>query len=204
MRSFDPRRVGSLECATWVAYYRHRWLSFLRAALMVIRHTFGLSWPDTLRGAWWVLRANQRWAPYPDNDPEGATRLMRAFYALVARHHGEAFDVAEAARLEVQWWRVHRERQHGGGQDQRPLVDSLAALYRHVYGAQGDGVRLAAEQRALAMAHSDAWVREGCRADSPLIADERAALIRSYAALLAAVHRPGQRRRPSSARERAG
>lgn len=36
------------------------------------RHMFGLPWPATLQGAWLVLRANQRWAPYPDNDPEGA------------------------------------------------------------------------------------------------------------------------------------
>jgi hypothetical protein len=32
-------------------------------------------------------------------------------------------------------------------------------------------------------------VREGCDMASPLIPDERAALVRSYAALLAAVHR---------------
>jgi hypothetical protein len=50
-------------------------------------------------------------------------------------------------------------------------------------------VRLAAEQRALAMRHSDRWVEEGCDPRSPLIPEERAALVRSYAALLAAVHR---------------
>jgi hypothetical protein len=36
---------------------------------------------------------------------------------------------------------------------------------------------------------SDRWVAEGCRPDSPLLALEHAALVRSYAALLAAVHR---------------
>ena len=48
----------------------------------------------------------------------------------------------------------------------------------------------AAQQRALAMRHSDRWVEEGCHRDSPLVPEERAALVRSYAALLAAVHRP--------------
>ncbi len=48
---------------------------------------------------------------------------------------------------------------------------------------------VAAEQRALAMRHSDRWVREGCDLSSPLIEEERAALVRSYAGLLAAVHR---------------
>jgi hypothetical protein len=48
---------------------------------------------------------------------------------------------------------------------------------------------VAAEQRALAMRYSDQWVREGRALDSPLVKLERAALVRSYAGLLAAVHR---------------
>jgi hypothetical protein len=39
------------------------------------------------------------------------------------------------------------------------------------------------------MRDSDRWVDEGCDPDSPLVERERAALVRSYAALLAAVHR---------------
>ncbi|MEA2252029.1 MAG: hypothetical protein QOG70_2271 [Solirubrobacteraceae bacterium] len=190
MRSFDPRRVGGLECDAWVTYYRRRWLAFLRAAVELTRHTFALSWPDTLRGAWLVLRANQLWAPYPDNDPEGARRRMQRFYELVAARHGETFDTARAARLEVEWWRLHRELQHGDGPgDEAPLVDALANLYAHVYAVPLADVRHAAEQRALAMRHSDRWVAEGCRPDSALVPQEREALVRSYAALLAAVHR---------------
>ena len=191
MRSFDPRRVGCLECETWVTYYRREWWKFLRAAVTVTRHAFALSWPATLRGAWLVLRANQLWAPYPDNDPDGARRCMRAFYALVARRHGERFDVAEAARLEVEWWRIHRylQREEPDG-NENELVDALAALYAHVYRVAPADVRLAAQERALAMRHSDRWVAEGCDPASPLVSEERAALVRSYAALLAAVHRP--------------
>jgi hypothetical protein len=39
------------------------------------------------------------------------------------------------------------------------------------------------------MRYSDQWVEEGCNLASPLVAQERAALVRSYAGLLAAVHR---------------
>jgi hypothetical protein len=35
---------------------------------------------------------------------------------------------------------------------------------------------------------SDEWVRQGCQRDSQLLPMEHAALVRSYAALLAAVH----------------
>ena len=36
---------------------------------------------------------------------------------------------------------------------------------------------------------SDSWVEAGCDPADPRLADERALLVRSYAALLAAVHR---------------
>jgi hypothetical protein len=190
-RSFDPRKVGSLECHAWVAYYRREWLKFLRAAVLLTRHTFGLPWPETIRGAWLVLRANQLWAQFPGNDPAGARRAMERFYRLVAHRHSERFDPATAAELEVEWWRVHREHQHQGSpEDRDSLVAALATLYAYVYGAPEDDVRVAAEQRALAMDHSDRWVKEGCKLDSPLVGEERAALIRSYAGLLAGVHQP--------------
>jgi hypothetical protein len=189
-RSFDPRRVGSLECDAWIAYYRREWPKLLRSAVALTRHTFGLPWPMTMRGAWLVLRANRLWAPFPDNDPEGARRAMARFYALVAEHYVEPFDPARAAALEVEWWRVHREHQHSPcPADELPLVDALAALYSYVYGVPPHDVRLAAEERALAMRHSDQWVREGCSLESSLLDEERSALVRSYAALLAAVHR---------------
>jgi hypothetical protein len=200
MRSFDPRKVGDLECTAWVTYYRREWLKFLWAAISLTRHTFGLGWPATLYGAWLVLRANQLWAPYPDNDPDGARRCMQRFYGLVVREHRERFDVPEAARLEVEWWRVHRylQRDNPDGDDAE-LVDALAALYAHVYGVDPDEVRLAAEQRALAMRDSDRWVEEGCSMESPLVERERSALVRSYAALLAAVH-TGPLRRDAAGR----
>ncbi len=189
-RDFDPRAIGRLECAAWVAYYRREWFAFLRSAVALTHRTFGLSWWSTLWGAWLVLRANQLWAPFPDNDPDGARRAMERFYRLVARRHGERFDPAEAARLEVEWWRVHREHQHDSeAGDGAGLAAALAALYAYVYDVSSDAVRVAAEQRALAMDYSDRWVSEGCRLESPLIGEERAALVRSYAGLLAAVHR---------------
>jgi len=189
-RAFDPRHVGTLECRAWVAYYRREWLAFLRSAISLTRHTFGLPWPATIRGAWLVLRANQLWAPYPDNDPDGARAAMERFYRLIARRYAEPFDSARAAWLEVEWWRVHREHQHRApGADGRPLIDALSALYSYAYSVPEPDVRLAAEQRALAMRSSDRWVGEGCSLDSSLIDEERAALVRSYAALLAAVHR---------------
>jgi hypothetical protein len=171
-----------------------------------------------VQGAWLVLRANQLWAPYPRNDPDGARRCMRRFYALLRLAHGGPADPARAAALEVAWWAAHRDHQHhparpageqpaqhqaaqqqaaqhqpawdgAGFGDAPPLVTALARLYAYLYGADEATVRPAAEQRAAAMALSDEWVSQGCPPGSPLLAAERAALVRSYAALLTAVHR---------------
>jgi hypothetical protein len=187
MRSFDPRAVGRLECRAWETYYRRLWPAFLMASVGLVRAAFRMSWPRTLVGAWLVLRANQVWAPFPDNDPHAARALMTRFYQLLRTSEKATFDPRRAAELEVEWWRVHRENQHGADAGQE-LVAALANLYAYTYSADPAAVRPAAELRAHAMDISDRWVEAGCDPQSPLLAEERALLVRSYAALLAAVH----------------
>lgn len=188
MRSFDPVKVAALETELWVTYYRRQWPRFLVASLRVVRGTFGMGWRRTLHGAWLVLRANQLWAPNP-GDPDSARRCMRRFYGLLLLSHGEPADPARAARLEVDWWAAHRAHQYGEGSDDGPLVTALARLWAYVYDSPEEAVRPAARHRARAMDISDHWVAAGCDPASPLVAEERAELVRCYAALLAAVHR---------------
>jgi len=190
LRSFSPLRVGNLEADVWVAYYRRQWARFLVLSVLVVRSAFGMDWIRTVHGAWLVLRANQLWAPPPPrSDPAGARRCMRRFYALLRLTHGEPASPVRAAELEVEWWRVHRVHQRGEDGDTRPLVDALSRLYAYTFGVDEGALRPAAEHRAQAMDLVDQWVIEGRRLDSPLLPPMRAALVRSYAALLAAVHR---------------
>jgi hypothetical protein len=188
-RDFDAVALGNAECDAWAAYYRHEWVTFLRAAVGMVRIGFGMSWPRTLQGAWYVLRANQVWAPYPDNDPPRARALMQRFYELVARDGELHIDPAEAARREVEWWRVHRMHQREDELSEADLTDALVELYSYVYDTDRGAVRPAAHHRVVAMRHSDEWVRAGCARDTPLLAAERAELIASYTALLVAVRR---------------
>ena len=188
MRSFDPRAVGALECRAWETYYRRRWGAFLVASVGLVRAAFRMSWPRTLAGAWLVLRANQVWAPFPDNDPDAARALMKRFYQLLRKSEGLRLDPVRAAELEVEWWRAHRENQHGADAGEE-LVTALTDLYAYTYEMEPETVRPAAALRAEAMDVSDRWVAAGCDPEDPLLATERALLVRSYAFLLAAVHR---------------
>ena len=190
MRSFAPHRLGRLECDAWVGYYRHEWARALQCFVGMVREGFGMSWPRTMQGAYLVLRANQLWAPYPDNDAAGARDAMRRFYALVAEQHQLRIDPYKASELEVEWWRIHRylQRETVDGSIE-PLVEAVTALYAYVYDTPADDVREAATLRSEAMVVSDRWVAEGCDLGSPLLVEELTDLVRSYASLRAAVQR---------------
>jgi hypothetical protein len=144
-----------------------------------------MSWPRTLYGAWLVLRANMQWAPFPDNDPDAARATMTRFYRLLSAD----IDPVRAAELEVEWWRAHRENQYGDHALGEALVSALTDLYAYTYGVAPADVRQAAALRAEAMDVSDRWIEAGKDPEHPLLRQERALLVRSYAALLAAVHR---------------
>jgi hypothetical protein len=190
LRSFDPVRIADLEYRMWVAYYLRRWTHLLAASIRLLRLGFGTDMARILRGAWLMLRAVRLWAPFPDNDPDGARAHMHELYALVRLRFGEPADPALAASLEIDWWRAHRKRQYASDPAETgdELVDSVTRLYCYLFGETEALVRPAAVHRVRAMDLSDQWVREGCRPDSPLLSLERAALVRAYSALLAAVH----------------
>jgi hypothetical protein len=187
--SFDPVRLGQTECDAWVAYYRHEWRRFLGLSLRLVHLGFGMTWPNTLTGAWLVLRANQVWAPYPDNDPERAREYMRRFYALVAADGQLVLNPAEAARREVEWWRIHRVHQRDEGLTESDLARAVAHLYSYVYDVAEESVDAAARLRVDAMRLSDAWVDAGCELSDPRLADERTALVASYTELRDAIDR---------------
>ncbi|HEY6470984.1 MAG TPA: hypothetical protein VI434_14585 [Candidatus Dormibacteraeota bacterium] len=186
VRAFNPVDLAQMESAAWIGYYRREWGRVLAASVGLVRCGFRLPWPQTLWGAWLVLRANQLWAPYPDNDADGARELMTGFYQL-AGGGGEGFDPAKAARLEVEWWRVHRELQHDVARGEDELGKAVAALYAYTYGTPIANVRESGQLRADAMRLCDRWVANGCDLNDPLVAGMRRCLLRSYRSLKAAV-----------------
>lgn len=188
MWQFDPVAIGRAECDAWVGYYRHDWGLLLRSAVVMVREGFAMPWPRTLLGAWYLLRANQMWAPYPDNDPDGARAVLRRFYALVARDQGLTFDAARAAELEVAWWQEHRVLQRERTDaEEAELVRALREVYAYVYAVPEADVEAAARARAHAMRVSDDWVAAGRDPEDDRLHEERRLLVESYTRLLDAV-----------------
>jgi hypothetical protein len=187
MRTFNPRRVAYYEKENYVAYYQKRWLRLLRVSVGMVKEAFGLSWWQAIYAAYLVARAEIAFAPFPQNNVPRSEAYLRLFYAFIQKVHGEAFDVGQAARTEVNWWIVHR-RLFGNPENQE-LVDALAAQYAAAYGVSPAQVREAAYHRAQGMLYSDRWVNEGQPANSPLLAQEEDALVKAYTALREVVER---------------
>src|SRR5512141_356668 len=184
IRNFDPRKLARYEKENYVAYYQKDWLKLLRASVGLVKESFGLSWLQAIYGAYMVARAEIAFAPFPDNDLPRAEAYIRRFYSFIKGIHHEDFDVARAARLELNWWSVHRKL--FGSSENRELVDALAGLYAEAYGIPIDALQEAARLRAAGMLYSDLWVNAGKPAVSPLLAQEEDALWQSYTALKAA------------------
>ena len=198
MRAFDPARMADLETQNWVAYYQKRWGRLLLVSVSMVKEGFGLSLWQSLYGAYLVGRAEIAAAPFPDNDVPRAEAYMRRFYTLLKRVHHESFDVDQAARLEVNWWVVHR--QLFAQADNQPLVTALEDLYAATFGVPPAEVHEAAYRRAEAMRYSDQWVRDGCVSGSPLLGQVESELQKSYAALLAVISGRGAFANPPAVR----
>jgi hypothetical protein len=186
IRNFDPRKVAHYEKENYVAYYRKEWLKLFRVSIAMVKEAFALSWPQAVYGAYLVARAEMAAAPFPENDIPRAESYMRRFYQFIKDVHREHFDPADAAKLDVNWWVIHR-RLFGKAENQE-LVDAVACLYEKVYGAESGKLKEAAYQRAMGMLYSDLWVNQGKPADSPLLAQEEEALYLGYKALKEAIN----------------
>ncbi len=185
MRRFDPRKLAHYEKENYVAYYQKDWLKLLRVSVGLVKESFGLSLWQAVYAAYLVARAEIAFAPFPDNDVPKAESYMQRFYQFLKKIHHEEFDVTRAAKLEVNWWIVHRKL--FGNAENRELVETLKNLYAEAYGIELAKVEEAALLRAKGMLYSDLWVNAGKQIDSPLLAQEEEALYNSYSALKKAI-----------------
>ena len=186
IRNFDPRKIARYEKENYVAYYQKDWLKLFRVSIAMVKEAFALSWLQAIYGAYLVARAEIAAAPFPENDIPLAESYMQRFYEFIKNVHREEFDTALAAKLDVNWWVIHRKR--FGNAENQELVDAVACLYEEVYGAASEKFKQAAYHRSMGMLYSDLWVNEGKPASSPLLIKEEDELYLGYKALKEAIN----------------
>ena len=131
LRDFDPARVAALETSMWRAYYEKREGALFRDMSVLLRTQYHMPWLRSYSVAYQAARAAfvfKRGRVRADY--EKALPLLESYYEAIRAGSDRAFDARQAARLELEWWIVHRQRElHEVADLERALEDVQAAIY---------------------------------------------------------------------------
>jgi hypothetical protein len=159
IRSFDPEGVGRLETAMWRSYYDRERLRLFTQLAQLMRTQYRFPFLRSNVTAYHAARAafvfqnGRKRADY-----EKALPNLVRFYSAIREAGSAPFDVNRAARLELEWWIMHRERaSHQPGDLERALSD----LQAEVYGIPAERFIEHATLRAEAMLTRDAKAAAG-------------------------------------------
>jgi len=132
LREFDSDEVARLETAMWRSYYEKQQVRLFNQLAELLRTQYHLP----------LIRSNQV-AYYGANaafvfkqgrerkDYEKALPDLVKFYTEIRKLSDIPFDVDRVARLELEWWIIHRQRgQHKPGDLEKALAELQAEIYR--------------------------------------------------------------------------
>jgi hypothetical protein len=151
MREFDADEVARLETAMWRSYYSRQRVKLFRELSELLRTQYRL---PLLRSNTVAYHAAKAAFVFKDgkarSDYERALPDLVSFYQSIRAVSDTDFDVERAARLELEWWIVHRERRtHAPGDLDRALADLQAELFRIPAGQLAEHARLRAEAMTI-------------------------------------------------------
>jgi len=144
---FDPDHVALLEAEGWRAYYDKKWPRVLYLTERTTATEFHVPFPLSVQGAYFVTRAAIAFKPV-DNDLIKTRAGLRAYYELVRRWSGLAFDTDRVTDLELEYWIVHRRL--SGAADHAELEDVLTRLHAATFGIAPERARESAKWRTQA------------------------------------------------------
>jgi len=131
IRDFDANEVARLDTAMWRSYYARQRLQLFREAGELLETQFHFPfWRRQLVAFYaaksaFVFKDGKSRADYEKALPD-----LRKFYREIHDVSASDFDVEAAAKLELEWWIVHRQRlQHQPDDLAKALADGAAAVY---------------------------------------------------------------------------
>jgi hypothetical protein len=132
MREFDPDEVARLETAMWRSYYDKERVQLFNELAELLRTQYHMPLVRSNRVAYYAANAAFVFKQGKERtDYEKALPDLVKFYAEVRKLSDIPFDVDRAARLELEWWIIHRQRaQHPPGDLEKALAELQAELYR--------------------------------------------------------------------------
>jgi len=132
LREFDADEVARLETAMWRSYYEKAQVRLFKQLSELLRTQYDVPLIRSNQVAYYAASAafvfkegKQR------SDYEEALPDLVKFYQSLRNMSDIPFDVDRAARLELEWWIIHRERaKHPPGDLERALAELQAEIYR--------------------------------------------------------------------------
>jgi hypothetical protein len=147
LREFDAKEVARLETAMWRSYYDKERLALFGQLAELLRKQYRL---PLLRSNAVAFQAAKAAFVFKEGhgrgDYEKALPNLVKYYGAIRAVSDVAFDVDQVAKLELEWWIIHRERnQYSRADLDRSLAELPAAIYQMPVEKFAEHARLRAE-----------------------------------------------------------
>ncbi len=189
LRTFDPDEVARIETAMWRSYYGRQRARLFNQMSELMRTQYNFPFLRSNSAAYEAAKA-----AFVFKDGRGRADYERAlpnlisFYSAIRKVADVKFDPERAARLELEWWIIHRERaKHQPGDLAAALAELPALLYDAPAGKLMEHARLRAEAMTI---RDDEARRGGVSEEDWKRIDEL--LHQSWRSLHEAVNKPGR------------
>lgn len=132
LRDFDPNEVARLETDMWRSYYAKQRLKLFNQLAELMRSQYGMPFATSNAVAYQAAQAAFVFKEGKKReDYEKALPNLVKFYQAIHDGADVDFDVEKAAKLELEWWIVHRQRdKFKPGDLDRALAELPAEIYR--------------------------------------------------------------------------
>jgi hypothetical protein len=132
MREFDPDEVARLETAMWRSYYEKQRVQLFNQLSELLRTQYHMPLVRSNSAAYYAANAAFTFKQGKTSaDYEKALPDLVKFYGAIREMSDIPFDVERVARLELEWWIIHRERwRRPPGELERALAVLQAEIYR--------------------------------------------------------------------------
>jgi hypothetical protein len=159
MREFDPDEVARLETAMWRSYYEKQRVSLFNQLAELLRTQYHMPRVRSNLVAYYAADAAFVFKQGAQrSDYEKALPDLVKFYRAIRQMSDIPFDADRAARLELEWWIIHRQRaRHAPGD----LEKALAELQAEIYHVPVDRLMEHGRLRAEAMTIRDTRAESG-------------------------------------------
>lgn len=132
LKKFDPNEVARLDTAMWRSYYAKERLKLFSQATELLRTQYRMPFLRSNLVGYYAARAAFVFKDGKSRaDYEKALPYLVSFYSAIKRDTNIKFDAERAAKSELEWWIIHRERKkYQEGDLARALAETAAEIYQ--------------------------------------------------------------------------